>query len=206
VNRPAGGTSGLGTSGTTGDDALAAAERVEGLVDGVEEVVDVLLHDTGLLVVDGSDVVLDDIGVGAAEEVEATITHGITIDNIVAVNIVSTWGDGVGASDVGRGVGNDGKAGRGGTTEPVGSESLVTEDRAETVGRKLGGGAVGKELEDESDFGERGEDAGDVELELLVFLLILVESVELELLEDLVVGDGVVASSGVAVTVFTDVV
>jgi hypothetical protein len=99
----------------------------------------------------------------------------------------------VGASNISGGVGNGGQASGDGTTEPVGSEGLIAEDRAHSIGRELGGGPVGEELEDKSDFRERGEDTSDVELEFLVVLLILVESVVLEFLEGLMVDNGVFA-------------
>ena len=54
---------GLDTGDTLGDDTAAVAEVVEGLEDGIEHVVDVLLHDSGLVVVEGGDVGLDDISV-----------------------------------------------------------------------------------------------------------------------------------------------
>jgi hypothetical protein len=57
----------LGTSRTLGDGALAVAEVVERLVDGVEHGLYVLLQDASLVVVDGSDVVLDDVLVGSAK-------------------------------------------------------------------------------------------------------------------------------------------
>src|SRR6202000_2386426 len=52
---------------------------------------------------------------------------------------------------------------------------------------------IGEELKDETDFGESGEDTSDVEFELLVLLLILVESVELEFLEHFVVDERIFA-------------
>jgi len=183
---------GLGTGDTLGEDAAAVAKRVERLEYGIEHVVDVLLHDTGLVVVDGSDVALDDIGVGSAEEVRSTIAHGIRVDDVVSIDIVSSGADGVGAADIGRDVGHDGETGGRSTTEPVRSEGLVAEDGAHSIARKLGGSSIGEELENESNFGEGGEDASHVEFKVLVFLLVLVESVEFELLEDLVVNDGVV--------------
>jgi hypothetical protein len=109
------------------------------------------------------------------------------------VAVVGSGADGVGASNISGGVGNGGQASGDGTTEPVGSEGLVAEDRAHSIGRELGGGPVGEELEDESDFRERGEDTSDVELEFLVLNLILVESVKLEFLESLVVDNRVFA-------------
>jgi len=156
---------------------------VERLVDGVEHGFDVLLQDAGLVVVNGSNVVLDNVGVGSAEESEFTIAHGIRVDNVVAVAVVGSGADGVGTSNISGGVGDGGKASGDGTTEPVGSEGLVAEDRAHSIGRQLRGGAIGEELENESDFRESGEDTSHVELELRVLLLILVESVELEFLE-----------------------
>ena len=48
---------------------------MERLEDGIEEVVNVLLHDTGLLHVNAGDVAFDDISVRSAEEVESAITH-----------------------------------------------------------------------------------------------------------------------------------
>jgi hypothetical protein len=57
----------LDTGRALGDGALAVAEIVERLVDGVEHGFDVLLHDAGLVVVDFSDVVLDDVLVGSAK-------------------------------------------------------------------------------------------------------------------------------------------
>ncbi len=49
------------------NDTIAATERMEGLEDGVEKVVDVLLEDTSLVVVDSGDVGTDDISIRAAE-------------------------------------------------------------------------------------------------------------------------------------------
>jgi hypothetical protein len=57
----------LDTSKALGVGARAVAQIVEWLEDGVKEVIDVLLHDTGLIHVNFSDVALDDIGVGSAE-------------------------------------------------------------------------------------------------------------------------------------------
>jgi hypothetical protein len=203
----------LDTSDASWQDLGAVTELVEWLVDGVEHVVDVGLHDTFLLVHDTSHIVLDDVGVRGAElqkrlstretifkriqddahEVKVVAAHGIGIDDVVAVGIVSSGADGVCAADVGGGFAHDGKASGFSTTEPVGGEGLVAEDGAHGVSGKLGGGAIGEELENESNFGEDGENARHVELELLVILLILLESVVLELLEDLVVDDGVLA-------------
>jgi hypothetical protein len=115
--------------------------------------------------------------------------------NVVSVNVVGSWGNGVCTADIGRDIGQDGKTSGGSTTEPVGSERLVTEDRAETVRAQLGGCPISEELENESDFGEGGEDTSDMEFEILVFLLIFEEPVVLEFLEDLVIDDGVFAIS-----------
>jgi len=177
----------LKTSDALGESACAVAEIVERLVDGVEHGFDVLLHDAGLVVVDASNVVLDDVFVGGAEEGEAAIAHGVRVDDVVAIDVVGSGTDGVGTSNISGGVGNSGQASGDGATEPVRSEGLVAEDRAHSIGRELSGGSICEELEDESDFRERGEDTSDVELELRVVLLILVESVVLEFLEGLVV-------------------
>ena len=50
-----------------GCDALAVTKIMEGLVYGVEEVVDVLLQDTRLAVIGCRDVVLNEVGVRGAE-------------------------------------------------------------------------------------------------------------------------------------------
>jgi hypothetical protein len=63
----------LDTSGAVGCGTLAVAKVVEGLVDGIEHGVDVLLEDTSRVVVDVGNVVLNDVGVGSAEESEGTI-------------------------------------------------------------------------------------------------------------------------------------
>lgn len=214
---------------------------MEGLVDGVEHVVDVGLQDTSLVIVCRSDVALNDVGVGGAElsgmvrslsrkrlgedthEVEAAIAHlfsfqismvmmlmnesayGIGVNNIVAVLVVSSRANGVGTANISRDIGHDGETSGRSATEPVGSKCLVAEDGSHSIGRKLGGGSVGEELEDESDLRESGEDTSHVELEFLVLLLILVESVELEFLEGLVVDNRVVAFRS-AVTETADVV
>jgi len=70
----------------------------------------------------------------------------------------------------------------------------------------VGSGAISEELEDERYFGESSEDTSDVEFKLLILLLILVEPIDLELLEDLVVDDGVVSASRVAITESANVV
>jgi hypothetical protein len=124
-------------------------------------------------------------------------TYGVRVDDVVAVGVVGSGADGVGASNISGGVGDGGQASGDGTTEPVGGEGLVAEDRAHSIGRELSGGPVGEELEDESDFRECGEDTSGVELELRVVLLILVESVVLEFLEGLVVNNRVFAISSV---------
>lgn len=111
----------------------------------------------------------------------------------------------MGASDISGDIGEDGKTSRGSTTEPVRSKSLVAEDRTKTVRAQLGGSSIGEELKDESNFGEGGEHTGNVEFEVLVFLLILDESIVFEFLEDLVVDDGVFAI-GTIVTILADVV
>jgi len=80
---------------------------MERLVDGIEEVVDVLLEDTRLVVVDLGNVRLDDIGVRTTEKVGAAVAHRARINDIVAIGIVSSGADGVGASDVGGCIGND---------------------------------------------------------------------------------------------------
>jgi hypothetical protein len=128
---------------------------------------------------------------------EVKKTHGVRVDDVVAVGVVGSGANGVGASNISGGIGDSGQASRDGTTEPVGSKGLVAEDRAHSIGRELSGGPIGEELEDESDFRESGEDTSDVELELRVVLLILVESVELEFLEGLVVDNRVFAISSV---------
>ena len=130
-------------------------------------------------------------------EIEVISAHGIRIDDVVTIGIVSSRADGMRATDISGGLGHNGQTGGCSATEPVGSEGLVAENRSHSIGGKLGGRSVGEELEDESDFGKDGEDTGDVELELLVFLLILLESVVLELLEDLVVDDSVLAISAI---------
>jgi len=178
---------------------------MERLVDGVEHGFDVLLHDAGLVVVDFSDVVLDDVLVGSTKESEATIAHSVRVDDVVAVGVVGSGGYGVGASNISGSVGDGGQASGDGTTEPVGGEGLVAEDRTHSIGRELSGGAVGEELEDESDFRERGEDTSDMELELRVVLLILVKSVVLEFLEGLVVNNGIFAIGSV-IAIASDVV
>jgi len=180
---------------------------VEGLVDGVEEGVDVLLEDTSLVIVDAGNVVLNDVGVGGAKEGEGIrFAKWFRINNVVAVGIVGSGADGVGTSDIGGGAGNFWEASRLGTAEPVGGKSLVAEDRTHGIGRELGGSPVGEELEDETDLRESGEDTSDVELELLIIFLVLVEPIELELLEGLVVDDRVVSTDGIAVTESPDVV
>ena len=60
-------------SWTSGSGTSAVAEVVERLEDGVKHGVDVLLQDTSRVVVNTRDVRLDDIGVRAAEESEATV-------------------------------------------------------------------------------------------------------------------------------------
>ena len=80
--------------------------------------------------------------------------------------IVGSGTDGVSTPDIRGSVGNDRETGRAGTAEPVRSKSLVAEDRAEGVARQLGGRAVGKELENERNLREGGENTSDVELEL----------------------------------------
>lgn len=196
---------------------------MEGLEDGIKEVIDVRLEDTGLFVVDSRNVRLYDVLVRSADEVEAAVAHlrvesikreswarvktyRISLDDVVPVYIVCSRADGVCTSNIGRGVGDYGETSRHRTTEPVGSESLVTEDVTKSVAAQLGGGAIGEELEDESDFREGSEDTGGAEFELFVLLLILVEAIELELLEDFVVDYRVVSRDGVAVTVSPDVV
>ena len=72
---------------------------------------------------------------------------------------------------------------------PVGSKRLVAEDGSKTVGAQLSSGPISEELEDESDFGERSEHSGNMELDLFVILLILQEPVVFELLEHFVVHD-----------------
>ena len=131
--------------------------------------------------------------------------YGIGVNNIVAVLVVSSRADGVGAADISGDVGHDWETSGRSATEPVRSEGLVTEDGAHSIARKLGGSSIGEELENESDLRESGEHTSHVELEFLVFLLILVESIELEFLEDFVVDDGVVAF-GAVVAETTDVV
>ena len=93
-------------------------------------------------------------------------TYRVRVNNIVAVSIVSSGADGMGTSDISGGVGNDWQTSGHGTTEPIRCESLVTEDRAETIGRKLSSGAISKELENKRYFGESSEDTSDVELKL----------------------------------------
>jgi hypothetical protein len=76
----------------------------------------------------------------------------------------------VSASDISGGVGDGGQASGDSTAEPVRCESLVAEDRTHGVGRKLGGGAVCEEFEDEPDLREGGEDTSDMEFELRFML------------------------------------
>jgi hypothetical protein len=63
----------LNTSGAVGNGTLAFAKVVEGLVDGIEHGVDVLLEDTCRIVVEVGNVVLNDVGVGGAKESGGTI-------------------------------------------------------------------------------------------------------------------------------------
>jgi hypothetical protein len=128
-----------------------------------------------------------------AYEVKVVTAHGVGIDNVVAIGVVGSGADGVCAADVGGSLAHDGKTSGFSATEPVGGEGLVAEDGAHGVCGKLGGSTVGEELENESNFREDGENARHVELELLVILLVLLESVVLEFLEDLVVDNGVLA-------------
>jgi len=195
----------LDTSGTLGDGFSAVAQIVEWLVEGIEEVFDVLLEDTSLVHVDSSDVALDDVGVRTTEEISSTIAECVRVNNVVAILVVSTGSDGVSAADIGGNVSQDGKTSGRSTTEPIGSEGLVTEDGTESIGGQLGGGTVSEEFEDESDFREGGENTGDVELEILVFLLILNESVVFEFLEDFVVDNREFAVWAI-ITEATDVV
>jgi hypothetical protein len=57
----------LDSSRALGIGTRAIAQIVEWLIDGIEEVIHVLLHDSGLLHVNTSDVALDDIGVVSTE-------------------------------------------------------------------------------------------------------------------------------------------
>jgi len=196
----------LGVRRAVGDDAVALANSIEDTEDGIKEGVDVLLEETSNVVVRLGDVVPDQIVVSGAEEGSAAVTHRVRLDDVVAVRVVVSRADRVSAADISGGVGEDGKSGGRSATEPVRSKGLVTEDRAERIGRELGGGAVGEELEDESDLREGSEHSAHVELERLVFLLILVEAVELELLENFVVDDVVVACVGAAVSESANVV
>lgn len=111
----------------------------------------------------------------------------------------------MGATDISGYVSDDGKTGGRSATEPVGCECLVTEDRAESVGGELSGCPVSKELENEANFREGSENTSNVEFEILILLLVLVESIKFEFLEDFVVDDRVF-SIWTVITVSADVV
>jgi len=84
---------------------------VEGLVDVVKHVVNVLLHDAGLVVVNGSDISLDDIGIRGAEEVRAAVAHRSGVDDVVAMLVIGSRADGVSAANIGGDVSHDGQPG-----------------------------------------------------------------------------------------------
>jgi hypothetical protein len=93
-------------------------------------------------------------------------THGIRVYDIIAIFVVCSRTDGVRTAHVGRDRSQNRKSRGRGTTEPVGSKSLVAENRGHTVRTELLRGAIGEELEDERDFRESCEYATNVELKL----------------------------------------
>jgi len=72
-------------------------------------------------------------------------------------------------------------------------ECLIAEDWPHSIGRELSRRAISEEFEDERDFGEGGKDTSDVELELLILLLVGLESVIFELFENFVINHGVLS-------------
>jgi len=187
------GCSSLDPSGALWNGASAVAQVIERLKYGVEHVVDVLLHQAGLLGVLRRDVALNDIGVRGTKEVEVFTAHGIGINDVIAVIVIGSRADGMRAAHVSRNVRHYRETGGRSTAEPVRSERLVAENRTHGVRAELGGCAIGKEFKNECNFRKCREYTSNVEFKLLIFLLFLVESVELEFLERLVVDDGVVA-------------
>lgn len=66
-------------------------------------------------------------------EIEVSTAHGTRVNDVVSIGIISSWANWVSASDISGSLRHDWETSGRGTSEPVRSESLVTEDGSEGI-------------------------------------------------------------------------